>query len=272
MKETQTPKKNTIDIPSIDKYKHLSWPQRILQYLAVVFLRTIEKLYPIMSLYGNPTFYDPAIFKWTEKFEANWEAIRQELEQVLQYKDNLPAFQDISEEDAYISKDRKWKTFYLYNFGGIPLQNNLKRCPETAKLLSKVPGLTSALFSILEPHKHIEPHRGPFKGMLRCLLGLKIPEPREKVRIRVGSDIRHWEEGKFLVFDDTYNHEAWNDTDDLRVVLFMDVDRPLYFPFNLINKLILKSFSVSPRVKKMKKNLVKWDISNFTNDANSSCV
>jgi beta-hydroxylase len=270
MKEAQTKKQSTIEIPNIDKYKYLSWHQRIVQYLAVVFLRTIERLYPLLSIHGDPTFYNPTMFKWTEKFEANWEVIRQELEQVLQYKDNLPAFQDIAEDDAYLTKDKNWKTFWIYHYGAIPIENNVKRCPETALLLSQVPGLVSALFSILEPHKHIEPHRGPFKGIVRCLLALKIPEPREKVRIRVGSEIRHWQEGKFLVFDDTYNHEVWNDTDGVRVVLFMDVDRPLYFPLNLINKLIVKSFGISPKVRKMMENQAKWDLSNFSNQPKSS--
>jgi ornithine lipid ester-linked acyl 2-hydroxylase len=256
-------KVSLIEIPKFDKYKYLNGPQRFIQSLSVIFLRTIEKFYPLVSPYGDPTFYDPTMLEWTAEFESNWKLIRQELEQVLQYKDDLPCFQDISEDDSYLTQDRNWKTFWIYNFGGIPVENNVKRCPTTARLLSQVPGLTSALFSILEPHKHIEPHRGPFKGITRCLLALMIPEPKEKVRIRVGNDIRHWEEGKFLVFDDTYNHEVWNDTDGVRVVLFMDVDRPLYFPFNLINKLILKSFSISPKVRRMVENQVKWDLDKF---------
>lgn len=265
MQKAKVRKVSKIEIPQLEKYKYLNIPQRIIQSIAVIFLRTIEKFYPLLSPYGDPTFYDPAIFLWTVELEVNWETIRNELEQVLKYKDQLPAFQDIAEDDAYLTQDKNWKTFWLYNFGRIPIEKNLKRCPETARLLGNVPGLVSALFSILEPHKHIEPHRGPFKGIIRGLLALKIPEPRENVKIRVGSDIRTWEEGKFLVFDDTYNHEVWNDTDGVRVVLFMDVARPLYFPLNLMNQLILKSFKISPKVRRMIANQRKWDLDNFKN-------
>jgi len=267
MRGSNIGKANKIEIPQLSKYKYLSRQQRVIQSLAVVFLRTIEKFYPLLSPHGDPTFYDPAIFEWTREFETNWSTIRKELEQVLKYKENLPAFQDISEDDAYLTKDKNWKTFWIYNFGGIPVESNVKKCPETSRLLGQVPGLVSALFSILEPHKHIEPHRGPFKGITRCLLALKIPEPQENVRIRVGDDIRTWKEGKFLVFDDTYDHEVWNDTDGVRVVLFMDVARPLYFPFNLINQLILKSFGISPKVRKMMENQRKWDLDNFAKDS-----
>ena len=86
------------------------------------------------------------------------------------------------------------------------------------------------MFSILSPHKHILPHCGPYKGVLRYHLGLIVPEDAENCRIRVGDDIRHWEPGKPLIFDDVFNHEVWNDTDETRVVLFVDVERPLPEP------------------------------------------
>ena len=70
---------------------------------------------------------------------------------------------------------------------------------------------------------------------MRYHLALKVPEPREQCRIRVGDEIVTWEEGRSLIFDDTYEHEVWNDTDDERVVLFLDVVRPLRFPMNVVN-------------------------------------
>src|SRR5437867_3927702 len=91
------------------------------------------------------------------------------------------------------------------------------------QLLERVPGMTTAFFSILSPHKHIPDHRGPYKGVLRYHLALMIPEPRQACRIRVDGEYATWEEGKSLLFDDSYDHEAWNDTDGIRVVLFMDV-------------------------------------------------
>lgn len=242
-----------------DKYKYMSFPQRMIQYSAVLVLRGLEKLYPLFSRYGNPTFYSPSMFDWTPEFEKNWAVIRAEMEEVLKYKASLPTFQDLSQDDAYLTNDANWKTFWIYNFGGLPVENNIKRCPQTAVLLEEVPELMSAMFSILEPGKHIEPHRGPFKGLIRLLFALKIPEPREHVKIRVGDDIRTWEEGEFLVFDDTFEHEVWNDTDGIRVVLFMDVPRPMRFPFNIINALLIKSIALSPKIKNMMAIQGKWD-------------
>ncbi len=109
-------------------------------------------------------------------------------------------------------------------------------CPRTAALMREIPGMTTAMFSILSPRKHILDHRGPYKGVLRYHLGLIVPEDAEACRIRVGEDIRHWEEGKSMIFDDTFNHEVWNDTDETRVVLFVDVLRPLPFPESAINR------------------------------------
>jgi beta-hydroxylase len=76
--------------------------------------------------------------------------------------------------------------------------------------LQKVPGLKTAMFSILEPGKHIPPHRDPYDGVLRFHLGLIVPEPRDTLAIRVADQVLHWEEGKALVFDDHFEHEAWN--------------------------------------------------------------
>ena len=82
------------------------------------------------------------------------------------------------------------------------------------------------MFSILEPGKRLPPHRGPYNGVLRLHLGLLIPEPRERAAIRVGPEQHHWTEGRVLIFDDAYEHEAWNETEQVRVVLFVDFERP----------------------------------------------
>ena len=70
------------------------------------------------------------------------------------------------------------------------------------------------MFSILSPHKRIPPHVGPYKGVLRYHLALKVPEPADQCGITVHGVTRHWEEGKSLVFDDVWEHSAWNETDD----------------------------------------------------------
>ncbi|MGL5078248.1 MAG: aspartyl/asparaginyl beta-hydroxylase domain-containing protein, partial [Waterburya sp.] len=122
-----------------------------------------------------------------------------------------------------------------------------------------IPGLKTAFFSILLPDKHIPEHRGPYKGVLRCHLPLKVPQAKEQCGIRVAQEIRHWEEGKCLVFDDSYPHEAWNKTDEIRVVLFLDIVRPTIFPASLLNHFLLNLIRWSPFIKDAQKNQNQWD-------------
>ncbi len=104
---------------------------------------------------------------------------------------------------------------------------NCRLCPESARIIESIPEILTAFFSILQPHTHIKPHRGPFGGILRHHLGMIVPEPRADCRIRVDRQTTIWEEGRSLVFDDTYEHEVWNDTNGQRVVLFVDFERPM---------------------------------------------
>jgi aspartyl/asparaginyl beta-hydroxylase (cupin superfamily) len=221
-------------------------------------IQALEKLIAKYSLVGNDTFLDPGQFEWIPKLEANWLMIRRELEEVLKYRDELPNFQDISIDQSRLSPDNKWKTYFLYGFG-YRSDKNCERCPETTKLIEQVPGMKSALFSILAPHKHIPEHRGPYKGLLRYHLGLIVPEPKTACRIRVGNDFANWEEGKSIIFDDTYMHEVWNDTEGERAVLFMDVVRPLRFPVSVLNKFIIWLVSLSAYVQDARKFHEAWE-------------
>jgi beta-hydroxylase len=220
-------------------------------------LRQLEKQIGNESLIGNKTFFEPQQFHWVKDLETNWLTIRQELDSLLQQVDRLPNFQDISEDQYSITKDNRWKTYFLYAYG-IKVEQNCAECPQTTRLVENIPGMKTAFFSILLPHKHIPEHCGPYKGLIRYHLALKVPEPQEKCRIRVGNDIRHWQEGKSLLFDDTFPHEAWNDTDGIRVVLFLDIVRPMTFPWSVINQVLIKIIALSPFVQKGKANLEKW--------------
>ena len=80
-----------------------------------------------------------------------------------------------------------------------------------------------ALYSILEPHTHIPPHNGMLNTRLICHLPLIVPD---NCRLRVGNHTRAVEEGKVLIFDDSIEHEAWNDSDEVRVILLFEIWRP----------------------------------------------
>ncbi|HEX2015641.1 MAG TPA: aspartyl/asparaginyl beta-hydroxylase domain-containing protein [Solirubrobacteraceae bacterium] len=221
-------------------------------------LPPLERWLAKHSMVGDRTFFEVDEFPWALELERNWKVIRAELDEVLKDHDALPNFQDISTDQATITDDNRWKTFFLFGYG-FRSDANCARCPQTTRLVSEIPGMQTAFFSILSPHKHIGAHRGPWKGVLRYHLGLKIPEPREGCRIRVDSEVRHWEEGKSLIFDDTYDHEAWNDTDGTRVVLFVDFTRPLRQPAETVNRVTLKAIAVSPYIQDAKSRQLDWE-------------
>lgn len=218
----------------------------------------VERVNLKFSKVGNPAVYDHATFPWAREIEREWRAIRAELDRVLVRKDDLPSFHEIAKDVGTITADRGWKTFMLVGFG-VRSERNIAACPETWRIVQKIPGLKTAMFSIFEPGKHLPPHRGPYNGVLRLHLGLIVPEPREAVAIRIGSQMCHWEEGKALIFDDAYNHEAWNHTPHVRVVLFVDFVKPLRFPANLLNWLLLNIAVFTPFIREGQDNQRQWE-------------
>ncbi len=221
-------------------------------------LRVINRMIARASVLPEQPFYDPADFPWVRVLESNWKVMRRELDDVLAYHDALPNFQDISTDQAVLTTDDRWKTFFFYGYG-FKSEANCLRCPETTRLIERVPGMETAMFSILSPGKHIPPHDGPYKGVLRYHLGLLVPEPEEQVGISVGGEIAHWHEGSSLVFDDTFEHTAWNDTDGTRVVLFLDVVRELRQPMKTFNRLVIKAIGYSPFIQDARRRHEAWE-------------
>lgn len=225
------------------------------------FMRVVawaERLNVRYARLGNPPVYDTATFPWAAAIEREWRAIRAELDTVLLRKDDLPGFHEIATDVSTITRDRDWKTFLLCGYG-FRAEQNIRHCPQTWRILQGIPGLTTAMFSILEPGKHIPRHRGPYNGVLRLHLGLVIPEPRAQVAIRVDREICHWEEGRALIFDDAYDHEAWNRTGETRVVLFVDFIKPLKFPASLVNWILLHLAVFTPFIRESGDNQRAWE-------------
>ncbi|MEE3718012.1 aspartyl/asparaginyl beta-hydroxylase domain-containing protein [Tumidithrix elongata RA019] len=164
-------------------------------------------------------FHNPADFEFVSALEANWQTIRQEIEQV-----NQRDFIEWPEKHLY---GKGWDVFGLYAFG-MKLGKNCALCPETTKLVETIPGMVTAGFSSLVPGTHIAPHTGYPDGVLRCHLGLM--GCGDGCGLRVGDRTEHWTEGKCLVFDDTTEHEAWNRGDRTRIVLLLDFKYPLIEP------------------------------------------
>jgi len=197
-------------------------------------------------------------FAWTAQLEAAAPAIRAELDALLEHPERIPSFHQISPDQQRISNGNHWKTFAFHVYGR-RVDDNCALCPHTAATLDRLPGLQSAMFSILAPRYHIAPHKGPTRAVVRVHLGLKVPQHGQQVWLRVDDQILHWHEGKVLLFDDTYEHEVRNDTDEIRAVLFIDVDRPMDRIGTAFNRLIVRLIRGSAYVKEPLKNLAAWN-------------
>jgi len=176
-----------------------------------------------------PILDESRYFPQVTDFQRAWETIRDEALDVARTIGNVPRFHELMAEQAPISANdgRDWRVFVLRAYG-IDIKENVARCPATAALVHSCPNVLSASFSCLAPGKHIPPHRGPFRGVVRCHLGLSMPKGEDG---RVGAIL--WIDGKehrlgdgdYLVWDDTYTHEVHNRTDRYRIALLLDVWR-----------------------------------------------
>ncbi len=218
----------------------------------------IEDWVADQSPMGNSSVIDSKTFDWVERLEKNSGKIRQELIALLGGQTHLPNIQELSPRQMNLSKADGWKTYFFYLLGH-RIEESYQRCPETGKLLDSIPGLALAFFSVLAPGMHIKRHRGAYKGVVRCHLGLIVPEPRTAVRMQVGDEMIHWEEGKCVIFDDTHKHEVWNDTDSVRVVLLFDVYRPLPGWLTRVNKAVLGLAYWAPEVRKLVRIQKEWE-------------
>ena len=210
-------------------------------------------------------FIDPRQFEWHELVTSEWTKVQSELKAVLSAVDRIPIHQEIVEEAKPLTDDDKWLSYFFYVYGQ-RFEKQCSECPDTARLLQKIPGMKTAFFSILSPGKRLPPHRGPYRGVMRYHLPLLVPQ-HGPCGIRVGDQTATFEEGVGIMFDDTYEHEAWNDTKETRVVLFLDITRPMKFPFNIINSAIITVIGWSPTVRKTRNKQAAWDraIENSTN-------
>ena len=231
-----------------------NWSTRMLMS-GVAFAERLNRKYADL---GDRCTFSAEDFPWATELESQWTTIRSELDRVLLRKNELPNVQDITVDAASITRDDRWKIF-LFTAYGVRSAPNCELCPETWRIVKRIPGLRTAMFSILEPGKRIPPHRGPYNGVLRLHLGLLVPKSPHQLGIRIGTEVRHWREGHTLIFDDAYEHEAWNDTDRERVVLFIDFAKPLAFPANVLNRLLLNLAAFTPFLREGGRNLRRWE-------------
>ena len=181
------------------------------------------------------SFYDRELFPWLAELEAATDTVQQELAGVLErdakgfapyvaHREGVPLNQW-----AALNNSPKWNAWFLWK-NGEPQAQHQALCPQTTQLLTRMPmadvpgAAPAAFFSVLEPGAHIPPHTGVTNT--RLIVHLPLVAPKD-CRFRVGNDTRTVERGNAWVFDDSIEHEAWNDSAQTRIILIFDIWNPL---------------------------------------------
>jgi beta-hydroxylase len=162
---------------------------------------------------------------------AHFVIIQKELQSASEYA--VSKRQDCAFFKNLTTDDNQWKQFILKWYAKKTSDTlALKMCPETCKILDEMPEVRLAMISILEPGAILFPHHGPFRGILRYHLCISCDDESKKCLLVVNPDTAHellynWKTKHDMLFDDTYTHTVGNGTNTKRIVLFMDIDRPL---------------------------------------------
>ncbi len=206
--------------------------------MALFVEKILQPLYRKYNKWGTQEIYPASLFSGSSDLENSFSVIQAEYKELIKRYDDFAPFQEISPHQIEISNDDKWRLFFLKG-ANIWFPKNCEQMPETVKIISDHSSIISAYVSVLGPRKVLNPHAGPYSGVLRLHLALDIPNEK-KCYLMVNGKKLHWEEGKCVLFDDTYEHTAVNDTDEIRSVLFIDIVKPLPFPINVLNWCVIR--------------------------------
>lgn len=183
---------------------------------------------PFYRIYGDyagdgPVFYEVDDFPWVETLRRNWEVIRDEVEdyRARHGRRLQPVFVPDLVELA------GWTSVNLFTCS-LRYPRNCAQLPKTVKILEGIPGLVSAFVNLLEAHSRLPAHCGDSDSFYRCHLALKVPKDGARCGMDVAGRRTTWREGEAFVFNDAHKHFVWNDSDEERLVLVVDVARPQF--------------------------------------------
>lgn len=235
---------------SFGEYLRKGWP---------IFTPLNVLLYLFTQARASRAIVDLDKFKELDEIKANWETIRDEA--VSLYEQGCFDTTNKPDSDAYY--DVGFRTFYKYGWSkfyltwyGYSHESAKKLCPKTVELMERIPSVNGAMFSILPPGSKLTRHLDPVACSLRYHLGLATPNS-DKCFINVDGQDYSWRDGEAFMFDETYLHYARNDSDQYRLILMCDVNRPMFFIGGFINFLYrgLMRLSVVPNMEGDKRGL-----------------
>jgi beta-hydroxylase len=188
-------------------------------------------------------------FPESAMLEENWKIIQEELLEVMRSNDAIPKFHEVDKANHKISFDEgpAWKAVVLKAYDGW-FYGNCKSFPQTFKLMEHISSISTAMFSILEPQAKIPAHTGKFSGIYRYHLGIAVPN-EGRCFINVDGKDYYWKRGEGILFNDTYLHYVQNNSNEYRMVLFLDIKKPASYLVSLVNTLVLKLIQKSPVFK-----------------------
>jgi beta-hydroxylase len=178
----------------------------------------------LFSAVPNRPFVSVDTFPDLKKLSDNWQTLREE-GLALVADGHIRAAMSYNDLGFHSLYRRGWKRFFVKWYDK-PLPSALTLCPKTVALVQSIPSVNAAMFALLPPGGGIGRHRDPFAGALRYHLGLMTPNS-EGCQLIVDGEPYHWRDGEGVVFDETFIHWAENRTDQPRLILFCDIERPL---------------------------------------------
>ena len=232
-----------------------------------IYMNPIEALYMMSALISlttrTPEFLDKdAYFPMNRVFEEpeNFRALKEEVENILEKTGDGDSLTMTSEtfsgQNKYIGSDircenGKTKAWRVINIKAGDEYSAVahKYFPSLVRLLRTVPQIGTCAVSVLQDGVHIPIHVGYYKGIMRYMIPVVVPKDRENVFLCVNELKYCWTEGMGVLWDDTYPHKVYNNTDEIRVVIYMDVVRPLRWGLNRLNLFILRLACNSKIVK-----------------------
>ncbi|WP_212590073.1 aspartyl/asparaginyl beta-hydroxylase domain-containing protein [Cellvibrio mixtus] len=214
------------------------------------FLAPINCLFYLFAKDRNQVFISPQDFPELKVIQDNWEMIRDE---AINLNDSaqIKASTDLDDLGFNSFFRTGWKRFYLKWYGA-NLKSAENLCPKTVALISGIPSIKGAMFTMLPPGSRLGKHRDPYAGSLRYHLGLVTPNS-DDCYISVDDQKYSWRDGEAVMFDETYIHYAENKTDQNRIILFLDIKRPVnFFLVDWINEIFSRIVVAGSATKNIK--------------------
>jgi len=221
----------------ISEYLRKGWPM-FTPFNCLLYLFTKPK--------ARSAIMDMAEFPELQEIQDNWEVISKEAIELMAEG----GFDSITDPNTASYYDIGFRTFYKYgwtkfylNWYGYTHESAKNSCPKTIELLSKIPSVNGAMFSVLPPSGQLTRHLDPVACSLRYHLGLDTPND-DACYISVDNKKYSWRDGEPFLFDVTYLHFAHNDADRSRLILMCDIDRPMSWFGHILNwpyKLLMRA-------------------------------